>query len=410
MAVFLPPPSPARHASSEPGNPSKRKAHEFEASPSGTFSFPWDYGHKNIEKHIDNLDEFVVLCIPKELATSLQKFLDSSAKSLPNLKLNAPVPECEEDSVFDPDLANEFGTTFGSIKSEFSNILSKYKDIDLIKNVNSDRLQEFRSIRSTLSKWFVTGQRLLNKLSKPLAKSNEYIKLGFNFSPAVTDENIKNDVKQDIQSFKEKCEARCTNGVIDYARQRNYDAGAILAKVLESNDADLRFLIAKAYRCVVKYNHNLSHNQSSDRRPVQRSYNQAPQEHRRRPPSDHQPYRDARPLMTLRPAVHSDEMYKHRRSNDAYRQYGNENYQEYRQNNNDYLEHRQFGNDNYHERRRRNDSFDYDNSDWFHRRNDYNYDKDFAPYDRNVKQIKERYRKPSTQGRHPSESTAFNWV
>lgn len=395
MATNMPPPpSPARISISE-GNRSKRKAQDSDASTSGIRTFPKDCTSESIERLIDP-DDYVIMCIPKALARSLQTFLDKSANTLEGLSLKTPIvniDDTDEDSAFQPNLSDEFRTTFSTLKSELSSLVSKYKGTDLAKDVKPELLKEFKETRSILSRWFTTGQRLTNKLVRTNTHTNDYIKLGFNFSPIIQDDDLKEEITKKIQALKSTCETLLTDSVVNTARAKNYEATEILNKVLKSDDPDFKFLVAKTYRCIVKGSQSIIHSNPWVKHPPRQHVPQSSDEPRHTGDSRRIPYqqrdRDLHFSHSNEPHSVDDyhrEQYNHR---EIYRR--------------EPSIHRE---DNRRESYRQRDNYPRYNT--YHNAN--TYDRDFAPYDRDYKQVKERYRKPSAQGRQASRSSTFNWV
>ena len=386
-----PPASPARQSTSDGNRIFKRKTREPEPSVGGIFTF-LTQDATDIERFLDP-DDYVIVCIPKGLANSLQTFLDKSAKTLDGLNIKTPgavINDEEEDSAFHTNLSDEFRTTFSSLKSEFSNLMSKYKDTDLVKDVKPELLQDFKKIRSTLSRWFSSGQHLANKLAKPLSHTNDYIKLGYNFSPAVQDDDLKNDITRKIQTLKSTCETLLTDSVVDSARRKNYDATEIINKSLASNDPDFKFLVAKTYRCIVRNNQHLTHSKPWVKRPPRQ---QIPQDFNRPPPTErdrHDSYNQPRDAQAPQTSFVQRQTGEYRR--EPYRQYRVR----------DHLP------EPYYTREYPRDLHQQDTHQRYPNRD--NYDRDFAPYDPDYKQVKERYRRPSAQGRLTSRSSTFQWV
>jgi hypothetical protein len=429
MATNMPPPaSPARQSTSDGNRVSKRKTREPVPSTSGIFTFPRD-GAADIECHLDP-EDYVILCIPKALASSLQNFLDKSANTLEGLKIKTPIinvdDDVEEDSAFHTNLSDEFRTTFSGLKSEFSSLVSKYKNTDLAKDVKPELLQEFKRTRTILTRWFTTGQHLTNKLAKPLTHTNDYLKLGFNFSPAVRNDDLQIEITRKIQTLKTTCENLLTDSVVNSSRQKNYEATEILNKVLSSDDPDLKFLVAKIYRCIVRSNQHLIHSTPWVKRPPRQQGPQVPIEpfvvrdgdrdqhvpHTSYEPRVRRPPRQQGPQVPIEPHVARDRDCDLQAPHTSYEphQSGEDRREPYRQ----LRVRNQFPDSNelyfsreYH----REPYFQQDRYQHHHNQNYRDtYDRDFAPYDREFKQVKERYRKPSTQGRHASKSSALNWV
>jgi hypothetical protein len=395
MATNMPPPpSPHRQSTSDTNRATKRKAHEqnIEASPGGIFSFPGDGAFDALSRHIENLDDYVLMCIPKGLAKSFQTFLDSSVKTLNSLTVKPPpiidIEEDDTDSVFDADLAGEFKGTFESLKSDLASLMATFKYDELSQDVKQDRLKEFRSTRTTITKWFTTGQLLHNKLSKPIPNKSEYIKLGFDISPTIRDEKVKKQIQHHVEKLKEKCDSLLTNSAIDYARQLNYTVTDILAKVVgeeKNHDPDLAYLIAKIYRSTLRGNKHLLH--TGDRRPMRP---RDPNPHRVTPLAEvvRSGFQNPRPIPErVEPLLHvgayrPGDPYVHRDTHYV------PQYDYPQQNNPRYMPQRP-------QERVQHENY---------------YDREFAPYDNSLRIVKERYLKPST-GRLPSDAYHnIKWV
>jgi hypothetical protein len=368
----MPPPMSPRVIVSD--NTHKRKASEVYTSSSGCFQLSVD---TDVDRHIPNTDDYVVLYVPKRLANSLQKFLDNSAESLKSGKLDV-IDTSVEDPVFDHDNTEMFKSSFETLKREFGTIVSKFKDSDLKNDVKPELLDDFKHLRTTLSKWHHACSGAYNKLAKP-SKSNDLLKLGFSISPAVKDDKAKDIVHTEINNVKAKCDKILSVGVLDEAYKLNSEVSSILSEAHTTTNADKKFLIAKIYR-------KISRGSSFPSQPSRPTYPKG-----------------------NRPQFNQDRY--HRQPNTYYRSNRNEDYENYHNRR------------TYHSTKPRQYSESEDEHVHRNRRpqrvtrrysesEDETYDRDFAPYDGKIKQVKERYlnRKPFNQGRPRTDSSNLEWV
>lgn len=218
-------------------------------------------------------DSYLHLFLPKQMAIDFTNFLNNSAMALSQIdSKTVHIVDASTHSVNTSlsEKANSFATDFKKLKSSFSVEVSKFSDTALTDKLEHDEFLMFKDIRAKLTKWYRVSQHLANKIDHP-STSNDYLKLSYNFSPAVNDTTIKNQCVKDLSDLKHNVESHLTESVVDTATTLQSDVHQLFSSTFSTGDSKDRLIICKAMRTVFRGNRDLQYNGQSRR---YRNYNQ----------------------------------------------------------------------------------------------------------------------------------------
>lgn len=194
---------------------------------------------------------FVACIIPKSLQSLFEKVLQETLAR----GLHTPVDNTDE---VDNNQVNDLETTavefihdFEKTKEELDSRLKSFSDYELRREVPREKFPIFRDNRKQITKWFVTGQHLVNGLVTP-SESRKFLKTHSSFSPAVTDESTKQLVLRKLKNTTEECEQKLTHSVLHSAFDLNKKVQDTLKLSTDSGDSTLVKIFAKAYRSVTR--------------------------------------------------------------------------------------------------------------------------------------------------------------
>lgn len=243
---------PTQHS---PRSPTNKRRFSETVSPQGeniiirTQSIPG-----NFHNIVGDTSKYKAIIVPIELAPIFENLLTELLAKI-KLDKNKTIEVHDDDEVFTKSIPNDekieaFLDDFGSSKRLFDNILRKTNVKELINDVDPSNFESFKNARKIISKWFITGSHLVNKIKGDSA-SNRYLKVHFDYSIAVTDPTLKEKCTNKLLNTKKLIEQSLTSSVIDRAITLNNDV-----QTLWENTPNLIFL--KAYRVVSRANKHLS--------------------------------------------------------------------------------------------------------------------------------------------------------
>jgi hypothetical protein len=158
----------------------------------------------------------------------------------------------EEDVFFNANAEDNkqiFLSEFAASRRLFNTALRNANSELLVKDVQPNQLESFRNTRKVLSKWFITGAHLQNKL-KGETQTNKYLKVDFDYSIAITDQDLKEKCTNKLINTRKQLENSLTASVLQKAILLNQEV-----KSLWENTH--RNIFLKAYRVVVKANNKI---------------------------------------------------------------------------------------------------------------------------------------------------------
>jgi hypothetical protein len=129
--------------------------------------------------------------------------------------------------------------------------LNALKHIDLTEKLDNASFQEFKLIRSKLTKWFTDTQYLLRHLQTD--KPNKLINLSASYSQILHNRHFTADLNQQIRSIEDSANNKAINLLID--EQMNKSSS--LQEELTGNLLLKGRLYAKAFRVVIRANKEL---------------------------------------------------------------------------------------------------------------------------------------------------------
>lgn len=202
---------------------------------------------------VGDVTKYKAIIVPIELAPTIEKIFQELLLKLHN-ENNKVIELDTDDEVFSNSPPSEEDKTtfireFGTTRRTFFNALQATNEKQLIENVSSTDFDTFKNARRIISKWYVTGCHLFNKL-KGDVDTNKYLKLNFDISVAVTDINLKEKCTSKILETKKTLEHSLTTHVLAKALFLNQEV-----KILHDNTPKNVFL--KAFRVVTKANKQL---------------------------------------------------------------------------------------------------------------------------------------------------------
>ena len=192
---------------------------------------------------------FVACIIPKSLITVFEKILkETIEKGLATQQVNTQLQS--EDQEFESDIhSTEFIHDFETVKESFTNKLSSLSDQELQQEVPRGKFNVFKDYRRRLTKWYVTGHHLRNKLTSP-SYTRKFVKLRTSFSPAISNESTKQVVLSKLKKTEDRCETLLTENVIQSAFDLNKEALDLFKQADENSDSSLIKILLKAYRSI----------------------------------------------------------------------------------------------------------------------------------------------------------------
>lgn len=212
---------------------------------------------------------YKAIIVPIELVPVIEKLLNELLTKMEKDKQR--VIEIEEDeevlnppSSFEEDKTS-FINDFGSLRRQFDVTLKKVNEKTLIEDVPSEHFERFKSARKTLTRWYVTGAHLHNKI-KGETQSNNYLKVNFDYSVAVTDTSLKQKCTTKLLSTKRALENSLTSSVLERAKKLNSEARTLL----ENDHVNITL---KAYRVVLKANRNIFNSSHNEQRINNKNFN-----------------------------------------------------------------------------------------------------------------------------------------
>lgn len=197
--------------------------------------------------------KYKAIIVPIELVPTIEKLCQELLQKLITEK-NKVIDVDPDDEVFNnpppteetkKSFINEFGTT----RRLFFNALNQTNERNLIENVAPGEFDSFKNARRILSKWYIIGSHLFNKL-KGDVDTNKYLKLNFDISVAVTDNDLKEKCTAKILETKKLLEHSLTSSVLDKAFYWNQEAQILYEKTPKN-------IFLKAFRVVTKANKHL---------------------------------------------------------------------------------------------------------------------------------------------------------
>ena len=229
---------------------------------------------------------YVCVIIPKEslddLKDLLSKSLDKSKKGHSIITADPAQPSAEEPQTEEiRHLSRKFLSEFEVVNQAAMEHNMTFPDSSLKKDLPTEDFQQYRHFRKELTTWFTTCQHLENKLRSPTSDSNKYLKINFNFSPAVKNDDFKQKMTDTIIKTAENIEKKCTVDILNKAIALN----ATVESFFENENISKKLFFAKAIRTVYKSNRHLFHNRprivSYKRQPKQ--YQQTHRQYHRQP-------------------------------------------------------------------------------------------------------------------------------
>lgn len=217
----------------------------------------------NFQNLVKDPSKYKAIIIPIELAPLFETLCNELMKTLTKTNKENNVSTSDTDDVFesedslDDDLITVFHAGFESIKHDLDRDLKKQNDRDLVKDVPQGQFNSFKQIRKTLSKWYVTGTLLKQKLAGE-STTKRYLKINHDFSVAVTDRELKDKCTTKLNKTKRLIENTLTSSVIKRALELNIE----VRKLLDDSDNQIS-IIMKAYRVILKANRSLGKNQDN---------------------------------------------------------------------------------------------------------------------------------------------------
>ena len=161
--------------------------------------------------------------------------------------------DVEEEEDIDP---QGFITAFDDIKNKYKEDLKSHSEDKLKEELRGKYFAEFRKFRHQLTKWYVSGQHLLRKITN-LSNTNNYIKCPLSFSPAVFDESLKDKCRNILKTTQDKLEKTISHQVLKRAQDLTNDVSNLLAAVHCEHDNLLLLALMKAFRVVIRTNRHL---------------------------------------------------------------------------------------------------------------------------------------------------------
>lgn len=250
---------------------------------------------------------YVFMLVPRSLANTLSEFLDNCGADIA-LHKHRLIPS-DDDDVFDNDTSEAFKLKFANLKSDMINFSHKYKEDDLKKDVVESLFDNFKSIRTKLSKWFVPADHLANRLSSP-SESNKCLKLSYDIAPNVKDDKLKRCVIEKLTRFKNSLENELLESVLGINIERCSEIENLFNEIQSTDNPDSKLLFAKAFRGLLV--NKSVYNARNKRHPRQPDYNNHAPSHNN---SRRKSYRNTRQPEYL----HDERSYAH--DNDRERRY-----------------------------------------------------------------------------------------
>ena len=206
----------------------------------------------------DNDANYVCIILPKEKLEDLKELL---SKPLNKTNDSHPIPTADPntDGISTEDikrLSQKFLSEFEIVNKAIVEHNMNFPDSNLKKDLPVEDFQQYRHFRKEITSWFTTCQNLENKLKTATTESNKYLKLNFNFSPAVKNDEFKQKMTDTIITTAESIEKKCTMDILNKAIALN----AKVEKFLESDHIYKTLPFAKAIRTVYKSNRHLIRN------------------------------------------------------------------------------------------------------------------------------------------------------
>lgn len=261
--------------SSEADTQGPSKRHDDGSTPKfGTVGVCFD-----VSKYGYNSNEYVAIIVPKATMGQFFEYLDKASVILHKDKENNVETDSnatEETGQNADDKMQQFSLLFDRNKTDMINTLKGYSDDELKKEVPKDKFDTFKSYRTLLTKWYVCCEHLKHKIVSDTA-SNRYLKIRYNFSPAVQDKGLRDSCGVKLNNTRKNLEEVLTNNVVDRANALNEEVNTkFRACIGDPCDTNLKILM-KALRVVLRTNKNIADTYNKDNITLQnrkRSYRQ----------------------------------------------------------------------------------------------------------------------------------------
>ena len=149
-----------------------------------------------------------------------------------------------------------FINEYNELKLNLMENLKQYSEDDLRHEVDGSLFSEFKEYRKVLTKWYVSGQHLLNKLTNSNS-SNQYLKLQMSVSPAIVDNGLKDTCCNRMQKAKASIENELTKNVVKRVYELNESIKAQFLVSKTQSAANTNKIMMKALRVVLRSNSRL---------------------------------------------------------------------------------------------------------------------------------------------------------
>lgn len=209
--------------------------------------------------------KYKAIIVPIELAPLFEKLcqtlLDQLTHDKNKNKDNNNDVEPDDDVFIEPNIDEDLRTTFlndfGSARRLYENALRQADEKSLVDDVPPELYDTFRHTRKVLTKWFVTGAHLHNKLTGNRDSNkdkNKYLRMAFDYSIAVTDSHLLDKCTNKILDTEKLIENSLTSSMLDKA--------ILLISEVNTLWRDTpKKIFLKAFRVVSKANSHLLHTQ-----------------------------------------------------------------------------------------------------------------------------------------------------
>lgn len=207
----------------------------------------------DVAKFLDD-DRYVCMILSKDMAKSFKEFLTKGLAAIEDIS-NKTITIEEFDKDYSQAKTSNFQDVFKSIKKTLVDNLDANSSQDFSKKLDECDFDKFKKCRSMISKWFVSGEHLSNKL-RDNSRTNQYLKVGLDFSPAVTSQNLKDKCSSELTSLRDRLEMELSMSVVDNCIDK---CEALKSEILEtSHNPQDSYILSKAFRAVLLYHKDLA--------------------------------------------------------------------------------------------------------------------------------------------------------